>query len=115
VTQQEAEETAFPPDTFFDANHRWSGHWAQPVPAWELPEDHLLSDELGRVIQHAVDALLPAQRLVVALRDGQSLSAGEVCDMLELSEANQRVLLHRGRAKVRAAVAEYVERLGVSV
>jgi RNA polymerase sigma-70 factor (ECF subfamily) len=115
VTPGEAGDPGFPPDAFLDETHRWSGHWAQPMPVWELPEDHLLSDELGRVIQHAVDALLPAQRLVVALRDGQSLSAGEVCDMLELSEANQRVLLHRGRAKVRAAVAEYVERLGVSV
>ena len=108
-------DTLFPSGTFLDETHRWSGHWAQPVQAWELPEDHLLSDELGHVIQHAVDALPPAQRLVVSLRDGQDLSAGEVCDMLELSEANQRVLLHRGRAKVRAAVAEYVERLGVSV
>jgi RNA polymerase sigma-70 factor (ECF subfamily) len=115
VTQREADEPAFPPDTFLDERHRWSGHWAQPVPAWELPEDHLLSDELGHVIQHAVDALPSAQRVVVALRDGQDLSAGEVCDMLDLSEANQRVLLHRGRAKVRAAVSEYVERLGVKV
>ncbi|MBY9076580.1 RNA polymerase sigma factor [Nocardioides sp. WL0053] len=114
VTDREA-EPAFPPDTFFDESHRWSGHWAQPVPAWELPEDHLLSDELGHVIQRAVDTLPPAQRLVVALRDGQDLSAGEVCAMLELSEANQRVLLHRGRAKVRAAVSEYVERLGAKV
>ncbi|HSE08796.1 MAG TPA: sigma-70 family RNA polymerase sigma factor [Nocardioidaceae bacterium] len=115
VTLQDADEPDFPPETFFADTHRWSGHWAQPVAVWELPEEQLLSEELGRVIQRAVDALPPAQRLVVALRDGQDLPASEVCDMLDLSEANQRVLLHRGRAKVRAAVAEYVERLGVKV
>lgn len=115
ATAREAEEPVLSPDAFLDESHRWSGHWTQPVVAWELPEEQLLSEELGQVLQQAVDALPTAQRLVVALRDGQDLSASEVCDMLDLSEANQRVLLHRGRTKVRAAVAEYVERLGVTI
>jgi RNA polymerase sigma-70 factor (ECF subfamily) len=65
------------------------------------------------VIQQAVDALPRAQRAVVVLRDAQSLSAQETCELLEISEANQRVLLHRGRMRVRASVAKYVDRLAV--
>jgi RNA polymerase sigma-70 factor (ECF subfamily) len=84
-----------------------------PVSSWELPEERLLSAELGQVIQQAVDALPRAQRAVVVLRDAQSLSAQETCELLEISEANQRVLLHRGRMRVRASVAEYVDRLAV--
>ncbi len=110
--QRDTSESTMPPDAFLDERHRWAGHWAVPVHAWELPEEHLLSDELGQVIRQAVDALPAAQRAVVALRDGQSLSSHEVCDALSLSEGNQRVLLHRGRTRVRAAVEEYVERVG---
>lgn len=113
--QQEATEPGLPPDAFFDDDHRWAGHWAVPVPAWDMPEEHLLSAELGRVIQAAVDDLPPAQRAVVALRDGQSLPSQEVCDLLGLTEVNQRVLLHRGRTSVRAAIAAYAGQMGVAV
>lgn len=111
--QREAEDSPTPPEYFLDAGHRWAGHWAVPVHSWELPEEHLLSSELGRLIRQAVDALPPAQRAVVVLRDGQSLSAHEVCDLLGISEANQRVLLHRGRLRVREAIGEYAERVSV--
>ena len=111
--QRESAAPTMPPERFLDESHRWAGHWAAPVPAWELPEEHLLSAELGEVIRDAVDVLPPAQRAVVVLRDGQSLSSGEVCDVLGLSEGNQRVLLHRGRLRVRAAVQEYAERVEV--
>lgn len=113
--QQEATQPGMPPDAFFEDDHRWAGHWAVPVPAWDMPEEHLLSAELGRVIQGAVDDLPPAQRAVVALRDGQSLSSHEVCDLLGLTEVNQRVLLHRGRTTVRAAIAAYAGQMGVAV
>jgi RNA polymerase sigma-70 factor, ECF subfamily len=113
--QQEAAGPMLPPESFFDDDHRWAGHWAVPVHAWELPEEHLLSTELAGVILQAVDGLPPAQRAVVALRDGQSLPSQEVCDLLGLTEANQRVLLHRGRTRVRSAIAAYAERTGVGV
>lgn len=71
----------------------------------------MMSMELSHVIQEAVDALPPAQRAVVVLRDVQSLASHEVCRLLDVSEANQRVLLHRARAKVRAAIAEYADRV----
>lgn len=114
ATEQENGEPAVPPESFFAEGHRWAGHWATPVQPWTLPEERLLSSELGAVIQRAVDALPPAQRAVVVLRDSQALTGHEVCDLLGLTEVNQRVLLHRARAKVRAAVAAYVEQLQVA-
>jgi RNA polymerase sigma-70 factor (ECF subfamily) len=61
-----------------------------------------------RLIQEAIDQLPSGQREVVMLRDVQDWDAAEVCHTLELSEANQRVLLHRGRAKLRRALAHYL-------
>ena len=113
AVERESSQTTLPPERFFEESHRWAGHWAAPVPPWELPEEHLLSAELREVILRAVEALPPAQRAVLVLRDGQSLSSGEACELLGLSEGNQRVLLHRGRLRVRAAVKEYAEPVAV--
>ena len=109
VEEEEGGDPAMPPDRFFADGHRWAGHWSAPVRAWTVPEERLLSTELVGVIGEAIDGLPPAQRAVVALRDSQGLTAAEVCEVLSLSEANQRVLLHRGRVKVRAAIGAYVE------
>jgi RNA polymerase sigma-70 factor (ECF subfamily) len=113
--ERQTSDPTMPPDRFFDQPHRWAGHWAVPVRSWELPEEHLMSDELGGVIQHAIDELPPAQRTVVVLRDCQSLSSHEVRELLDLSESNQRVLLHRARLRVRAAVGAYVDQVGAAV
>ena len=75
---------------------RWPGHWAS-LPEW--PEERLLGDETQRVIEQAIESLPPAQRAVITLRDVQGWSAEEVCNALELSETNGRVLLHRARAR----------------
>jgi RNA polymerase sigma-70 factor (ECF subfamily) len=113
--QQEEAGPSMPPERFLDDGHRWAGHWAAPVRPWELPERHALSVELGTVIQRAVDDLPPAQRAVVVLRDVQALSSEEVCDLLDLSQGNQRVLLHRARTKVRDAVSDYADQVEVSL
>jgi RNA polymerase sigma-70 factor (ECF subfamily) len=83
-----------------------TGHWGTPPRAW--PEDRLLRDETRSVIQQAISDLPPTQRAVVSLRDVEGWSADEVRNALDLSETNQRVLLHRGRAKVRQALEEYL-------
>jgi RNA polymerase sigma-70 factor, ECF subfamily len=74
------------------------------------PEDLLLRKETVHCVQEAIDRLPPAQRAVVTLRDMQGLDAQDVCNILSISETNQRVLLHRGRTRVRAVVAMHVKR-----
>jgi RNA polymerase sigma-70 factor (ECF subfamily) len=99
---------------FFEPDHRWAGHWAAPPPSWrDVPEERLLAMETTSRIRRAIDELPPSQRAVITLRDVEGWSAPEVCDLLELSEANQRVLLHRGRCKVRAALEGYFQEAGV--
>jgi RNA polymerase sigma-70 factor (ECF subfamily) len=82
------------------------GAWA--APPTPLPEQALLSKETLAVIEGAIEALPPAQRAVITLRDVEGWSSEEVRNALELSETNQRVLLHRARSKVRRALEEYV-------
>ena len=74
----------------------------------ETPEERLLSGETRGVILTAIERLSPAQRLVVTLRDIEGWTADEACQALEVSEGNQRVLLHRGRSKVRAALERHL-------
>jgi RNA polymerase sigma-70 factor (ECF subfamily) len=104
-------EPSVAPNRFLDSTARWPGHWAAPPAAWdELPEDRLLSMETRAHVSGAIETLPPAQREVITLRDVEGWSSAEVCDALGISEANQRVLLHRARSKVRAALESYLER-----
>jgi RNA polymerase sigma-70 factor (ECF subfamily) len=82
------------------------GHWASPPTDW--PEQRLLGQETQRMIENAIEMLPDTQRAVITLRDVQGWSADEVRNALELSETNQRVLLHRARSKVRRALEEYL-------
>lgn len=88
------------------------GRWAEPPLAWVSsdPEALLLSAEIRATLMRAIDALPDGQRAVVVLRDLEGLDAPAACNVLGISETNQRVLLHRGRTKVRAALAEQVGR-----
>jgi RNA polymerase sigma-70 factor (ECF subfamily) len=87
---------------------RWPGHWLVAPSADDLPEERLLADELVERVRAAVAKLPANQRQVVTLRDIDGWTGEEVCQLLELSEANQRVLLHRGRSRVRAALEAYL-------
>jgi RNA polymerase sigma-70 factor (ECF subfamily) len=103
------DEAVVPAERFLGADHPlYPGHWATPPRRWdELPEARLLARETREQVLAAVDELPPAQRAVIVLRDLQELDAAEVCELLDLSDGNQRVLLHRARAKVRAALEAY--------
>lgn len=83
---------------------RARGAWKRPPHPWSDPEQHALDGETLETIRETVEQLPPAQREVLTMRDLLSWSAAEVCDALEVSDANQRVLLHRARSKVRAAL-----------
>lgn len=88
------------------------GRWAQPPSLWRAqdPEDLLLRAETVACLEHAIGALPPAQRAVVTLRDVEGLGAQEVCNILDLSETNQRVLLHRARTRLRATLDTHLSR-----
>jgi RNA polymerase sigma-70 factor, ECF subfamily len=102
-------EGTVPADRFLGAGQRFPGHWAVPPASWAgVPEERLLSGETMEVVRRTIDSLPPAQRTVLTLRDVDGFSAEEVCNALDLSETNGRVLLHRARAKVRAALEEYL-------
>jgi RNA polymerase sigma-70 factor (ECF subfamily) len=78
-----------------------------PPQSW-APEGRLLADETLAVVERSIDQLPPAQRAVITMRDVQGFTSDEVCNALDLTETNQRVLLHRARAKVRSALEEYM-------
>ena len=75
----------------------------------ETPEDRFLSAETRALVQQAIDALPPNQRIVITLRDVEGFPSTEVCNVLAISETYQRVLLHRARSKVRAHLEHYLE------
>lgn len=104
------DERAVPDDRFRDDDDQWPGHWASPPrPLDTVPEERLLAREARGRIARALETLPETQRVVVTLRDVAGWESDEVCDALGLSEGNQRVLLHRGRAKLRAALEQYLE------
>jgi len=103
------DDAAVSPDRFLGEGDRFPGHWAVPPASWAgLPDDRLLASETLDVIRQEVERLPPAQRAVLTLRDLEGLSAEEVCNALDLTETNGRVLLHRARVKVRTALEEYL-------
>jgi RNA polymerase sigma-70 factor, ECF subfamily len=81
------------------------GRWVAPPEHWiEEAEDRIEAGKLSGLLRTAVGGLPARQREVVLLRDVEGLSSAEVCQVLAISEANQRVLLHRGRGKLRQAL-----------
>lgn len=86
-----------------------NGEWAAPPRPWEDAGRRLVSLELREELRRALADLPRRQQLVVSLRDVDGLGAEEVCELLDLSEANQRVLLHRGRARLRQALEDTFE------
>lgn len=98
------------PARFRGPEDPWPRHWLDEAApqAWHpAAEDTAIAREIHHLVAAALDALPPRQREVISLRDVHGLTSEEVCETLGLSAANQRVLLHRGRAKVRAAVEDY--------
>ena len=79
-----------------------SGAWMSPPVHWiEDSEDRMVADGMASRIHSALADLSARQREVVLLRDVEGLSTREVCEVLDISEGNQRVLLHRGRSHLR--------------
>ena len=103
----EGDEPAVDADAFLPEDHRWAGHWAAALNPFPDPEQRVLDRETTELIHRVVETLPEAQRAVITLRDIEGWETAEVCEALEISEGNQRVLLHRARSKVRSALDDH--------
>lgn len=101
-------EPAVPPQRFRGPNDKWPYNWALPPHAWgESSDARLLADETLELVKRAIAQLSPAQQQVITLRDVEGWTAEDVCNVLALTETNQRVLLHRARSHVRATLESH--------
>jgi RNA polymerase sigma-70 factor (ECF subfamily) len=90
----------------FDAD----GHWSTPPVPWtDEIENRLDAAGITQRIHAAIDTLPAGQRQVVVLRDVEGLSSADVCTLMDISDGNQRVLLHRGRSRIRRVLEQQVE------
>ena len=105
----DGEEPSVAPDRFQRDGDTWPGHWAIPPRPWQDPERRLASLEAREHLRAAIAALPPTQQAVLTLRDVEGLESEEVCGLLDLSAGNQRVILHRARARVRTVLEAYFE------
>ena len=104
----EDDEAAVDADRFRGEGHRWVGHWAAAPSDWShLPEERLLGRETLARVHEAIETLPPRQADVLVLRDVEGWDPEEVCTALGITDGNQRILLHRARSKVRAALERY--------
>ncbi|HEX8856766.1 MAG TPA: RNA polymerase sigma factor [Thermoleophilaceae bacterium] len=110
LAREDEAEPAVEPDRFRRPDGAFPGHWAAYPANWgALPEDRVFGRETLGVMQEAIEALPTPQRVVITLRDVQGCSPEEVCDALDVSDGNQRVLLHRARSRVRAALERHFD------
>ena len=99
------------PARFREAGDEWAGHWKDgevPSAFPDTPEGSVLGSEFVAVARVELEKLPDRQRMVVTLRDMLGLDSREVCELLDLTVANQRVLLHRGRAAIRQVLEDYL-------
>jgi RNA polymerase sigma-70 factor (ECF subfamily) len=103
------DEPAVTPDRFQGRRGEDPGAWARPPAEWSSPEVKLASDAAREAMLAAIAGLPPRQRDVITMRDLLGLSSEEVRNALDVTETNQRVLLHRARSKVRSALEAHFE------
>lgn len=103
-------EEAVDPARFSQEPPGWLDHWTEEPRRWALSaEDYILMAEVQERVRISIMGLPPAQRVVIALRDVEGWPASDVAELLDISDGNMRVLLHRARARVRRALEEYFD------
>jgi RNA polymerase sigma-70 factor (ECF subfamily) len=108
-TSAEADDTNESSEYFIAPGQARAGHWISSPHSWqELPEERMLALEVRNIIHQEIAHLPESQRAVISLRDLEGWSSPEVCNVLGLSETNQRVLLHRARARIRHSLEQYL-------
>ena len=110
LASEESDEPAVDPERFRGQNDGFPGHWRAYPGNWaSLPDDALLGRETLGVVMSAIEELPDAQRLVITMRDVAGCTPEEVCGALDVSDGNQRVLLHRARSHVRGALERHLD------
>jgi RNA polymerase sigma-70 factor (ECF subfamily) len=108
AAEMESDEPAVDPDRFIPPGDERAGFWGAPPQRWQdLPDKSLLSNEALALVRAEIEKLPPMQRLVITMRDLEGWSTQDIRNALDITETNQRVLLHRARSKVRAALEDY--------
>jgi RNA polymerase sigma-70 factor (ECF subfamily) len=106
----EDDEPAVEPGRFRGADDPFPGHWRAYPGNWQRRPDEALADrETLDVVLATIHQLPAPQRIVITMRDIQGCDSEEVCEALDVSEGNQRVLLHRARSKVRSALERHLD------
>ena len=110
LASEESDEPAVDPERFRGQNDGFPGHWRAYPGNWaSLPDDALLGRETLGVVMSAIEELPEAQRVVITMRDVAGCTPEEVCGALDVSDGNQRVLLHRARSHVRGALERHLD------
>jgi RNA polymerase sigma-70 factor, ECF subfamily len=102
------DEPAVDPGRFQRPGEQRPGWWADPPARWGDPEAWIDDEQTRALLLRAIAALPPRQREVITLRDLLGWAEGEVCTVMGVSAGNERVLLHRARSKVRAALERHL-------
>jgi RNA polymerase sigma-70 factor (ECF subfamily) len=106
----EGDEPAVEPERFRGADDPFPGHWRAYPGNWQrLPDEAVADRETLDVVLATIHQLPPPQRIVITMRDIQGCDSEEVCEALDVTEGNQRVLLHRARSKVRRALERHLD------
>ena len=110
LASDEGDEPAVDPERFRGEGDGFPGHWRAYPGNWAaLPDDALLGRETVGIVMSAIAELPDAQRVVITMRDVAGCSPEEVCGALDVSDGNQRVLLHRARSHVRRALERHLD------
>ncbi len=108
--EADGDERAVDPERFHEATEPYPGGWRSFPRDWRLlPETRLLARETLDVVARAITELPETQRIVVTLRDVHGFGSDEVCEALDISAGNQRVLLHRARARIRDSLERHFD------